>query len=107
MLTEASVNGATIPSLDLSSEDATMEDMERNQTGQQTDEDIATEARSAFAPENFNQVTLIMLMRLYDLQLALLSSVNPEQAQYIVQLHECGQSFAPAPAFVEYAEPDD
>jgi hypothetical protein len=62
--------------------------------------------KSAFDPANFNEVTLIMLMRLYDLQLALLSVLNPEQAKYIVELHERGQSFAPPPAFVEYAEED-
>lgn len=78
------VNGATMPEHDI------VEDIE--------------EAKSAFHPDNFSMVTTIMLMRLYDLQLALLSSVNPEQAKYIVELHERGQSFAPAPAFAEYGE---
>lgn len=66
--------------------------------------DMDVESKSAFDKENFNEVTIIMLMRLYDLQLALLSSVNPDQAKYIVELHERGQSFAPPPAFVEYGE---
>lgn len=86
---------------DTTSEASITDDLAGNQTGQQADENPAN---SAFAPENFSAVTVIMLMRLYDLQLALLSSVNPEQAKYIVELHERGQSFAPAPAFAEYSD---
>lgn len=56
-------------------------------------------ARDAFAPENFNMVLLIMLMRLYDINLALLSIHDPQKATQLVEMHEKGLSFAPHPAF--------
>ena len=79
------------------SEASITDDLAGNQTGNEANKDSS--APSAFDPENFSAVTVIMLMRLYDLQLALLSSVNADQAKYIVDLHERGLSFAPAPAF--------
>lgn len=60
------------------------------------------EIKSAFDKENFNEVTLIMLMRVYDLQLALLSALDPEKAAALVEMHAQGQSFCPPPTFAEY-----
>lgn len=62
------------------------------------------EAKSAFDDENFGPVVLIQLMRLYDLQLAFLSAINPAKAEQIRDLHERGQTFCPPPMFVEYEE---
>lgn len=68
------------------------------------DESEEVEHKSAFDPENLGPVIIIMLMRLYDLQLAFLSAVNPQKADEIVALHEEGHTFAPQPKFVEYME---
>ena len=57
------------------------------------------EALSAFAPENFGPVVLIQLMRLYDVQMALLSCYDAEKAAYLAEMHEAGLSFTPPPAF--------
>lgn len=64
-------------------------------------------ALSAFDKENAWPVLLIMLMRLYDLNLALLSCVDENKAQYITELHERGQVFAPPAAFAQYEDPED
>lgn len=56
---------------------------------------------SAFSPENYNNVMLIQSMRTYDLMLALLAAMDPEKAQALVEMHAAGQTFCPAPAFVE------
>lgn len=56
---------------------------------------------SAFDPENFQMVVLIMLMRLYDINLALLSVHDPVKATQLAALHEQGKSFTPHPAFIE------
>lgn len=57
------------------------------------------EGRDAFAPENFQMVLLIMLMRLYDINLALLAVDNPKKAQQLAEMHEKGLTFTPHPAF--------
>lgn len=62
---------------------------------------------SAFDPANLGPVILIMLMRLYDINMAFLSVVNEDKAKMLVALHERGQSFAPAPSWVPYEEPDE
>lgn len=54
---------------------------------------------SAFAPENFNMVLLIMLMRLYDINLALLAVHDPIKATQLAEMHEKGLTFTPNPAF--------
>lgn len=69
--------------------------------------DVNVTAKSAFDPANFNEVTLIMLMRVYDLQLALLSAIDADKASLLVEFHAKGQSFCPPPAFVEYGENDE
>jgi hypothetical protein len=61
----------------------------------------------AFDTENFQPVVLIQLMRLYDVQLALLAAIDPEKASTLVEMHERGQTFCPAPAFVEYEDTND
>lgn len=53
----------------------------------------------AFAPENFNIVMLIQMMRVYDVLLALLSVENPQKAAQLAEMHEQGLTFTPAPAF--------
>lgn len=73
-----------------------------NEGSTTTEPDIV--AKSAFDPANFNEVTLIMLMRVYDLQLALLSAIDADKASLLVEFHAKGQSFCPPPAFVEYEE---
>lgn len=63
-------------------------------------------SKSAFDPENFQPVLLIMLMRLYDLQLAWLSVVDPTKANALRELHERGLTFAPEPKLVPHEEPE-
>jgi hypothetical protein len=70
-------------------------------------EKLTAKPKSAFDPESLGPVILIMLMRLYDLNLAWLSVVDEEKAQKIRVLHERGQTFAPPPKFVPYEEPDE
>ena len=57
--------------------------------------------------EAFQPVVIIQLMRNYDLMLALLSTFDPEKAKALVEMHERGEYFCPAPAFVEYGESDE
>lgn len=64
----------------------------------------AKESDSAFDSKNFQPVVLIQLMRLYDVQLAMLSMLNEEKAEILRAMHERGQTFCPPPAFVEYEE---
>lgn len=66
-----------------------------------SDEDFG---RDAFDPENFNTVLLIMLMRLYDINLALLAVHDPTKAMQLAEMHEKGLTFTPAPAFSVEAE---
>ncbi len=56
---------------------------------------------SAFDPANFGAVVIIQLMRLYDVQMALLSCYDPEKAGMLAEMHERGLSFTPPPAFSE------
>jgi hypothetical protein len=56
-------------------------------------------AVSAFDKEHAHEVIIIQLMRIYDIMLAQLSMANPEKAKQLVELHEQGLSFMPAPAF--------
>lgn len=56
-------------------------------------------SENAFAPENFNTVLLIMLMRLYDINLALLAVTDPVKATQLAEMHEMGLTFTPNPAF--------
>jgi len=56
-------------------------------------------SEDAFAPENFNVVLLIQMMRVYDILLALLAVESPHKAAQLAEMHEQGQTFTPAPAF--------
>ncbi|AVD99211.1 hypothetical protein SEA_BILLNYE_6 [Streptomyces phage BillNye] len=56
---------------------------------------------SAFDPENFGPVVIIQLMRLYDVQMALLACHDPEKAGILAEMHEKGMSFTPPPAYSE------
>lgn len=56
-------------------------------------------SNDAFAPENFQMVLLIQMMRTYDILLALLSVHDPNKAAQLAELHEKGITFTPAPAF--------
>lgn len=57
------------------------------------------EALNAFAPENFNVVLLIQMMRTYDVLLALLAVQDQTKAAQLAEMHEQGLTFTPAPAF--------
>jgi hypothetical protein len=57
------------------------------------------DSRDAFAPENFQMVLLIQMMRTYDILLALLAVDNPQKAMELAEMHEAGLTFTPAPAF--------
>lgn len=61
---------------------------------------------SAFDPANFNTVLLIMLNRLYDINLAFLATVNPAKAQELYEMHERGIYLAPPPS-IAMEEDDD
>lgn len=61
----------------------------------------------AFDPENFNTVLLIMLMRLYDINLAQLAIDSPHKAQQLAEMHEKGLTFTPAPAFSMEVEDEE
>jgi hypothetical protein len=58
------------------------------------------EVGSAFDPANFNTVLLIMLQRLYDVNMAFLMTVNPQKAQELYSLHESGDYLAPPPSIL-------
>lgn len=60
--------------------------------------------RSAFHPDNYQMVSLIMAMRLYDLMFALLDEINPEKANLVHDAHAAGIHFAPPPSFREVEE---
>jgi hypothetical protein len=60
---------------------------------------MSQENSDAFAPENFNTVMLIQMMRTYDVLLALLSVHDPVKAEQLALMHEQGLTFTPAPAF--------
>jgi hypothetical protein len=62
---------------------------------------------SAFDPANFGPVVIIQLMRLYDVQMALLSCYDSEKAGMLAEMHERGMSFTPPPAFAEPSEEID
>lgn len=62
---------------------------------------------SAFDPENFGPVVIIQLMRLYDVQMALLSCYDPEKAAMLAKMHEEGISFTPPPAYSEVMNEED
>lgn len=69
--------------------------------------EVKSENDSAFDAKNFQPVVLIQLMRLYDVQLAMLSMMSEEKAEILRAMHERGQTFCPPPAFVEYEENDE
>lgn len=59
-----------------------------------------TDKQDAFDPANFGPVALIQMMRIYDLLIALLSSVDEEKAMKITEMHEQGITLAPNPKFL-------
>lgn len=59
---------------------------------------------SAFDPDNFGQVLLIQVSRLYDVGMALLAVVDVEKAVAMAQAHAKGAILSPPPAFVEEEE---
>jgi hypothetical protein len=72
-------------------------------SGEAEDSDI--NVGSALDPANFQTIVLIMLNRLYDLQLAFLATVNPQKAEELYDLHASGQYLAPAPAIAFSDDP--
>lgn len=63
-------------------------------------DDKAIEAGSALDPANFQTVLLIMLNRIYDVNMAFLMTVNPGKAQELYALHESGDYLAPPPSIL-------
>lgn len=49
------------------------------------------------SPEHAPGLSLIVLMRIYEVQMALLREVNPEFASRLLQLHEEGKISTPMP----------
>lgn len=64
----------------------------------------SSQTESAFDPDNFGQVLLIQVSRLYDVGMALLSTVDSDKAVAMAEAHAQGILLAPAPAFVEEDE---
>jgi hypothetical protein len=79
---------------------------EQSTTSQPPSEETSA-ASSAFDPTNFGPVVIIQLMRLYDVQMALLSCYDPEKAGMLAEMHERGLSFTPPPAFAEELENEE
>ncbi|QNN99108.1 hypothetical protein SEA_FAUST_2 [Streptomyces phage Faust] len=67
-------------------------------------ENSSEELPNAFAPENFQTVLLIQMMRTYDILLALLAVESPQKAQQLAEMHAAGFTFTPPPAFSEEEE---
>lgn len=56
--------------------------------------------------DNMLPAILIMLMRLYDAQMALLGAASPEMASTLMEMHAKGDYFCPPPAFA-YEEQEE
>lgn len=69
--------------------------------------DLAINAGSVLDPANFQAVLLIMLNRIYDVNMAFLMTVNPEKAEQLYKMHETGNYLAPPPAILVDQESDD
>lgn len=69
--------------------------------------DNRVEVGSALDPANFQTVLLIMLNRLYDVNMALLTTVDPQQAARLYDMHEAGAYLAPPPALALEKEEND
>lgn len=63
------------------------------------EEESAAVPLNAFDKEYAHEVIIIQLMRIYDIMITQLSLINPEQANKLIELHEQGLSFMPAPSF--------
>lgn len=59
------------------------------------------EPESAFAEENFAQVLLIQVSRLYDVGMALLAVIDSDKAVAMANAHAQGILISPRPAFQE------
>lgn len=57
--------------------------------------------------EAFSTIVVIQLARLYDLQLAMLSLIDPNLATHIEDLHSSGEFFGPEPALAVPGESGD
>lgn len=62
---------------------------------------------SAFDPENYGPVSLIMMMRLYDIGLGLLSVFDENRADQLSAMHAQGLHYCPPPAYIEYETQDE
>lgn len=63
-------------------------------------EDNRIEAGSALDPANFQTVLLILLNRIYDVNLAFLATVNPQKAEELYAMHEAGAYVSPPPSIL-------
>jgi hypothetical protein len=76
-------------------------DLPREVSGDTSTEDETDgyiDGGSALDPANFQTVLLILLNRIYDVNLAFLASVNPTKAEELYALHESGAYLSPPPA---------
>jgi len=62
--------------------------------------DNRIDAGSALDPANFQTVLLILLNRLYDVNLAFLATVNPDKAAELYSMHEAGAYLSPPPSIL-------
>lgn len=59
---------------------------------------------SMMHPDNFGPVSLILLMRIYDVLISNLGTQNPQVAEKLIKAHEAGEFLSPPPRMVEYEE---
>lgn len=62
------------------------------------EQEETVEAGSVLDPAHFQTVQLIILQRIYDVNLAFLATVNPEKAEELYSMHEQGLYVAPPPS---------
>lgn len=73
---------------------------EREDAPAQEEELERIDGGSVTDPANFQTILLIMLNRLYDVQMAFLATVAPDKAQELYAMHEAGENLAPPPAVI-------
>lgn len=65
--------------------------------GVQLEETTETMADEAYDPEVTQQLILLQLMRLYDVQMSILSEMNDERAEVMQKKHDAGELFTDFP----------
>ena len=62
-----------------------------------SDESAGTEVLDPLSPEYAPGLSLVVLMRIYEVQLAILREANPEVAERLLNLHAEGRISTPMP----------